>query len=197
MKEARAKESQPFDIFSIAGVSLPTGNSSIGSLNMTNRHDGHVGGLSIGSVKRPRRERPTQAAIEDSSEGKVNGDNPLDMSATGLKSKLKRSSMAARTDNTVGVVSQIVVALLLDKYCSQESSGHVLTIVNFWLRMHQPRGFMMQYQLVPTLLLLSTTTARPLQRHQHQSPHPKMTPVLLPVDEILAKVRPQRFSPKI
>jgi len=110
LKEARAKESQPFDIFSIAGVSLPTGNSSVGGLNMTIRHDGQsAGGPSIGSVKRPRRERPTQAATEDRSDGKINVDNSLDMLATGPKSKLKRSSMAARADSTLGVVSYIVV----------------------------------------------------------------------------------------
>ncbi|GJJ74409.1 hypothetical protein EMPS_06767 [Entomortierella parvispora] len=104
LKEARAKESQPFDIFSIAGVSLPTGSSSTGGLSMTIRHDGQsVGGPSIGSVKRPRRERPTQASAEDVSDCRTSVDNSMDMPGAGSKPKLKRSSMAARAEGTSGM----------------------------------------------------------------------------------------------
>ncbi|KAG0051782.1 hypothetical protein BGZ83_003308 [Gryganskiella cystojenkinii] len=102
LKEARAKESQPFDIFSIAGVNLPTGNGSMGgTLNMTVRHDGHstTAGPNIGSVKRPRRDKPTPSyTAENSSDSKVIVDNTTAESSS--KPKLKRSSMAARADST-------------------------------------------------------------------------------------------------
>jgi hypothetical protein len=100
LKEARAKESQPFDIFSIAGVTLPTGNSGVSNtLNLTLRHDGQsASGNNVGSSKRPRRERPAQTGTEDSAvEGLID-------SAAGSRPKLKRSSMAARADSTQGPV---------------------------------------------------------------------------------------------
>ncbi|KAF9154752.1 hypothetical protein BG015_012077 [Linnemannia schmuckeri] len=98
LKEAKAKESQPFDIFSIAGVTLPTSGSA-GGLNMTIRHDSQStsgSGVSIGSVKRPRKERTnsTNLTTEESSQASVGGED----SSNGQKPKLKRSSMAARSN---------------------------------------------------------------------------------------------------
>ncbi|KAF9297522.1 hypothetical protein BGZ88_009783 [Linnemannia elongata] len=98
LKEAKAKESQPFDIFSIAGVTLPTTGSS-GGLNMTIRHDSQSAsgsGASIGSVKRPRKERTnsTNSTTDESSQAPAGGEESTD----GQKPKLKRSSMAARND---------------------------------------------------------------------------------------------------
>ncbi|KAG0257305.1 hypothetical protein BGZ95_005280, partial [Linnemannia exigua] len=98
LKEAKAKESQPFDIFSIAGVTLPTTGSS-GGLNMTIRHDSQSTsgtGASIGSVKRPRKERTTStnSTNDESSQAPAGGED----SSSAQKPKLKRSSMAARND---------------------------------------------------------------------------------------------------
>ncbi|KAG0381067.1 hypothetical protein BGX24_012201 [Mortierella sp. AD032] len=98
LKEAKAKESQPFDIFSIAGVTLPTSGSS-GGLNMTIRHDSQSAsgtGASIGSVKRPRKERTTStnSTNDESSQAPAGGED----SSSVQKPKLKRSSMAARND---------------------------------------------------------------------------------------------------
>ncbi|KAG0247821.1 hypothetical protein BG011_000838 [Mortierella polycephala] len=69
LKEAKAKELQPFDIFSIAGVNLP--NVGSGGLNMTIRHNGQsaaAAGPTIGSVKRPRKNR-TLSSSSDLGEG--------------------------------------------------------------------------------------------------------------------------------
>ncbi|KAI1305008.1 hypothetical protein EDD11_005032 [Mortierella claussenii] len=102
LKEAKARESQPFDIFAIAGVTLPSSSQS-GGFNMTIRHDGPSSSApSIGSVKRPRKDRTTKAAstsIEESrsisAAGSVGGDLAADVSKGEQKTKLKRSSMAA------------------------------------------------------------------------------------------------------
>ncbi|KAG0307262.1 hypothetical protein BGZ98_000711 [Dissophora globulifera] len=89
LKEARARESQPFDIFAIAGVTLPGGGSS-GGLNMTIRHDG---GPTTGSIKRSRKDTIHKTHEES-------GDITRQRSAiigdlAGPKTKLKRSSLAA------------------------------------------------------------------------------------------------------
>ncbi|KAF9987371.1 hypothetical protein BGZ75_000681 [Mortierella antarctica] len=96
LKEARAKESQPFDIFSIAGVNLPSSGNS-GGLNMTIRHDSQGSGApSVGSVKRPRKER-TQSSSSDMGQAVPStGATVVEEESTGQKTKLKRSSMAAR-----------------------------------------------------------------------------------------------------
>ncbi|KAF9912267.1 hypothetical protein EC991_000158 [Linnemannia zychae] len=98
LKEAKAKESQPFDIFSIAGVTLPSSGGS-GGLNMTIRHDSQSAsgnGASVGSVKRPRKERTnsTNSTYDETSQAPAGGED----SANAQKPKLKRSSMAARND---------------------------------------------------------------------------------------------------
>ncbi|KAG0343818.1 hypothetical protein BG004_004972 [Podila humilis] len=96
LKEQRAKESQPFDIFSLAGVNLPTSGST-GGLNMTIRHDSQSAPASaIGSVKRPRKDRsvPSSEDISKETSSVPNADE-----STTAKSKLKRSSMAVRNDN--------------------------------------------------------------------------------------------------
>ncbi|KAF9184331.1 hypothetical protein BGZ51_003401 [Haplosporangium sp. Z 767] len=110
LKEAKAKELQPFDIFSIAGVNLP--NTGFGGLNMTVRHDGQsaaAAGPTIGSVKRPRKSR-TLSSSSDLGEGSSRqglssstaapagtGDRVEEEGPSGQKTKLKRSSMAARS----------------------------------------------------------------------------------------------------
>ncbi|KAF9097803.1 hypothetical protein BGX23_007899 [Mortierella sp. AD031] len=103
LKEAKAKESQPFDIFAIAGVTLPTGGS--GGLNMTIRHDSQSAsgsGAAVGSVKRQRKERTssTNSTNDDLGESSRQGQAPVggDEGSSGQKPKLKRSSMAARNE---------------------------------------------------------------------------------------------------
>ncbi|KAF9934280.1 hypothetical protein FBU30_002698 [Linnemannia zychae] len=98
LKEAKAKESQPFDIFSIAGVTLPSSGS--GGLNMTIRHDSQSGpGSSIGSVKRPRKERTNSTnSTHSSTEESGQTTTVSEEGANTQKLKLKRSSMAARND---------------------------------------------------------------------------------------------------
>lgn len=66
---------------------------------MTIRHDSQSAsgnGASIGSVKRPRKERTnsTNSTIDESSQAPAGGEESTD----GQKPKLKRSSMAARND---------------------------------------------------------------------------------------------------
>ncbi|KAF9286850.1 hypothetical protein BGZ68_002509 [Mortierella alpina] len=96
LKEARAKESQPFDIFSIAGVNLPSSGNS-GGLNMTIRHDSQGSGApSVGSVKRPRKERTQSSSSDTGHVVPSTGAAVVDEESTGQRTKLKRSSMAAR-----------------------------------------------------------------------------------------------------
>ncbi|KAF9568600.1 hypothetical protein EC968_002902 [Mortierella alpina] len=96
LKEARAKESQPFDIFSIAGVNLPSSGNS-GGLNMTIRHDSQGSGApSVGSVKRPRKERTHSSSSDIGQAVPSIGAVAVEEESSGQRTKLKRSSMAAR-----------------------------------------------------------------------------------------------------
>ncbi|KAG0084240.1 hypothetical protein BGZ92_010077 [Podila epicladia] len=100
LKEQRAKESQPFDIFSLAGVNLPSSGTA-GGLNMTIRHDSQSAvAPTIGSVKRPRKDRSAPSNDDIPKETPLSGvPQRTEETSTGSKSKLKRSSMAVRSEN--------------------------------------------------------------------------------------------------
>ncbi|KAG0321404.1 hypothetical protein BG000_003242 [Podila horticola] len=100
LKEQRAKESQPFDIFSLAGVNLPSSGTA-GGLNMTIRHDSHSAvAPTIGSVKRPRKDRSAPSTDDIPKDTSISGElQRAEETSTGSKSKLKRSSMAVRNEN--------------------------------------------------------------------------------------------------
>ncbi|KAF9430170.1 hypothetical protein BGZ94_008032 [Podila epigama] len=103
LKEQRAKESQPFDIFSLAGVTLPTSGST-GGLNMTIRHDSQPPvAPSIGSVKRPRKDRSAPSTDDIPKESLPSGEQQQrSEDSTSSKAKLKRSSMAVRNEGQEG-----------------------------------------------------------------------------------------------
>ncbi|KFH70777.1 hypothetical protein MVEG_03625 [Podila verticillata NRRL 6337] len=99
LKEQRAKESQPFDIFSLAGVNLPSSGTA-GGLNMTIRHESQPAvAPTIGSVKRPRKDRSAPSADDVPRESPASGEQQRAEEASGFKTKLKRSSMAVRNEN--------------------------------------------------------------------------------------------------
>ncbi|KAG0211233.1 hypothetical protein BGX28_008300 [Mortierella sp. GBA30] len=123
LKEARAKESQPFDIFSIAGVNLPSSGSS-GGLNMTIRHDGQAtNGQPSGSVKRPRKER-SQSSGSDAAQAALSAGNvAVEEDSTSHKTKLKRSSMAARNASQDVTLSTEVAERITPATDSLDVSG--------------------------------------------------------------------------
>lgn len=99
LKEQRAKESQPFDIFSLAGVNLPSSGTA-GGLNMTIRHDSQPAvAPTIGSVKRPRKDRSALSTDDVPKESIASGEQQRAEETSGFKTKLKRSSMAVRNEN--------------------------------------------------------------------------------------------------
>lgn len=99
LKEQRAKESQPFDIFSLAGVNLPSSGTA-GGLNMTIRHESQPAvAPTIGSVKRPRKDRSAPSTDDVPRESPASGEQQRAEETSGFKTKLKRSSMAVRNEN--------------------------------------------------------------------------------------------------
>ncbi|KAG0224018.1 hypothetical protein BGX31_008240 [Mortierella sp. GBA43] len=110
LKEAKARESQPIDIFAIAGVTLPSNGST--GLNMTIRHDGpSANGTVVGTVKRPRKNRSPSTSGESIGEssqsqspttGSAAEDERPEETSDGPRKKLKRSSMAAVRTETQG-----------------------------------------------------------------------------------------------
>ncbi|KAF9398651.1 hypothetical protein BGX21_007468 [Mortierella sp. AD011] len=129
LKEAKAKENQPFDIFALAGVNIPTASgaggrhdsqNSVGRRPRVERSGSISNGTPIGATRRPSQSSMTSP---------VRGSEDNTSTPPGTEKKLKRSSMAVRnTAQGNGQDERKSSSHLMDYTATPVSRGRQLSV---------------------------------------------------------------------